>query len=117
MKLIKQAVLCLLFSAVCFAQSHSVTLNWVWSQGSGPTATGFNIYSSATATPGSFVVIASTPTIGYVDTSAAVQTSGAVRYYYVTAFNANGESTPSNTVTVTIPFVLAPATGLTATAK
>jgi hypothetical protein len=45
MKLIRLLALCLLFSFGGFAQAaHSVTLNWMWVQSSGPAATGFNVY-------------------------------------------------------------------------
>ena len=110
----------LLLSIGSFAQAaHSVTLAWTWAQSSGPAATGFNIYR-ATSPTGTFSIVGSTAAsvFAYADTSAPVQTSGSSFYYYVTAFNATSESTPSNTVgPETIPFVLAPPAGLAATVK
>jgi len=118
MKFAKAFCLTILFSIGCFAQSHSVTLTWSWTQGSGSAATGFNLYRATTPT-GTFSIVGAVPvtTLTYVDASNPVQTSGATFYYYVTSFNATGESAPSNTATATIPFVLAPATGLQATVK
>jgi large repetitive protein len=118
MKLIKLFLLGVVLSIGCVAQTHSVALQWSWTQGSGPAASGFNIYR-ATSPTGTFTIVGTAPstTLAYTDTSPAVQTSGASFYYYVTSFNSSGESTPSNTASATIPFALAPATGLQATAK
>lgn len=112
-------IVLLLAAGSCFAQAHSVTLAWSWAQGVGPPATGFNIYRATTPT-GTFSVVGSVPvaTLGYIDSSATVQTSGASFYYYVTAFNTSGESVPTSIVgPEIIPFALAPATGLSATVK
>lgn len=117
----KKLLLFLLVSVSCFAQaaSHSVTLNWTWAQGSGPAATGFNIYRSTTAT-GTFANVGSStsPTITtFTDASPAVQVSGSTFFYYVTAFNATAESAPSSTVSGTIPFALSVPGGLGITVK
>ncbi len=112
-------LLLLLFSTIAFAQSHAVSLTWTWAQSTGPAATGFSIYRSTIAT-GSFSLIGQVPsgTLSYADVSSAIQTSGTVWYYRVTAFNAQGESTPSNTIgPLTIPFALSPPGSLAATVK
>ena len=113
------ALYAILAASLCWGQAaHSVTLTWTWTQSTGPAATGFNVYR-ATTPAGTFSIVGTVPvtTLNYLDNSNAVQTSGATFYYYVTSFNATGESTPSNTASATIPFALAPATGLAAVAK
>ncbi len=108
-----------LLAGSCFAQAHSVTLSWTWTQSSGPAATGFNVYRATTPT-GTFSIVGSTAILSltFTDSSIAVQTSGASFYYYVTSFNATAESTPSNIVgPETIPFALSPPGGLSATVK
>ncbi len=108
-------ILFLIFSVGCFAQSHSVTLNW---QSVGAGAVGVNIYRAPTST-GTFLIIGTVPATSftYTDNSQAIQISGTVVYYYATAIYPGAESPPSNTVMATIPFVLAPPTGLSAMAK
>lgn len=108
MKNLKYLVILLLFtvSTVSAQAAHSVTLNWTWTAAVGsPAATGFHVYRSTTGTAGSFTVVAS-PAVGtltFVDSSVAVQVAGTSFYYQVTAFNAGGESPPSNIVLVVIP--------------
>ena len=78
---------------------HSATLSWS-PPSSGPTATGYNVYRSAT-TGGPYAEIAG----GIADTS---YTDFAVNpqqvwYYVVTATNVSGESSYSNEISATIP--------------
>jgi len=99
------------------AQTHSATLTWAWSPGTGDVATGFHVQRSAT-TNGPFTILATIPnitTLTYVDTTVV---AGQTYTYMVTAFNAGGESVPSNLVTCTVPFQapVAPS-GLQATVK
>jgi len=86
-----------------FAQQHSNTLSWNWSQGTGDPATGFHVQKSSTS-GGPYSIIATitgTVTMTYVDTNV---TSGQTNFYVVTAFNGGGESVPSNQVACTTPF-------------
>jgi len=109
----------LLISTACYAQAaHSVTLSWSWSQGTGPAATGFNIYRATTAA-GPFTNIGNVAlgTLTFTDSSAAVQTAGSSFVYQVTAFNPTSESTPSNQITAVIPFPLSAPIGLSFSVK
>jgi len=110
-------LLFLAFSVSCFAQSHSVTLNWTWTQAGGPAATGFKVYRAPVA--GVYTIVATLPinTLTYVDSSTPVQTSGASFYYHITSYNATTESANSNTVQATIPFALTPPAGVTVVVK
>lgn len=98
------------------AQPHSNTLSWTWAQGTGDMAAGFHVKKSSTAGTG-YTTIATVPYPGmtYIDTDVK---AGEVWYYVVTAYNAGGESSPTNEVTCTTPFQ-APATptGLSGTSK
>jgi hypothetical protein len=67
---------------------HSVSLSWTEAQ----TVTGFNVYRDGAQ-------IGSPTQETYTDQ----QVASGQHAYYVTAFNADGESNPSDTVTVTIP--------------
>ncbi len=113
----KQLLLLIAFTGVLFGQSHSNTLTWAWSQGTGDAATGFHVQKSQTS-GGPYTVVAtiSSPTIlTYVDTAVV---AGQTNYYVVTAFNAGGESVPSNQATCTTPFSPpAPPTGLSAVVR
>jgi endoglucanase len=85
------------------AQTHSNTLSWSWSQGTGDPATGFHVQRSTTS-GGPYAVVAtvgSPTTLTYVDTAVV---AGATWYYVVTAFNTGGESAPSNEVKCVTPF-------------
>jgi hypothetical protein len=94
----------LLFTFSALAQAaHSNTLTWTWAQGTGDAATGFHVQRSQTS-GGPYITIAtvSSPTIlTYVDTAVV---PGQTNFYVVTAFNAGGDSTPSNQVTCVTPF-------------
>lgn len=107
----KLTFLLLLFLSACLslaAQNHSVTLTWAWTQGTGDLATGFHIQrASVSGGPYTTIATISSPsTLTYVDTNVV---AGQQYYYVVTAFNAGGDSVPSNQVACTIPFQ-APAT-------
>jgi hypothetical protein len=104
----KLFTLLFLLTISAFGQTHSNTLTWAWSQGTGDAATGFHIWKSA-ATPVSTTGLPYATIIGstgpspftYTDTNVV---AGQTNYYVVTAFNAGGDSTPSNTVTCVTPF-------------
>jgi fibronectin type III domain protein len=102
--IVKFAVLLLLLACCPLAaQNHSVTLTWTWSQGTGDPAVGFHI-QRASVSGGPYVVIGtvnSPATLTYVDTGVV---AGQQYYYVVTAFNAGGDSTPSNQIACVIPF-------------
>lgn len=81
------------------ALSDSVTLQWDAS--TTPTVTGYNLYE-AKGNVGPFTMVS---TLGNVTTVTRNITE--LSRYYVTAFNANGESPPSNIITYT-PVVVTP---------
>lgn len=112
-------LLFILVSVACYAQAaHSVTLNWNWAQGTGPAATGFNVYRAATAA-GPFTNVGNVAigTTTFTDSSNPVQVAGATFVYQVTAFNPQGESVPSNQFTATIPNPLSAPSGLSGSVK
>jgi uncharacterized protein (TIGR03437 family) len=86
---------------------HTVTLNWEWSQGDGPIATGFNVKRGAT-TGGPYAIIAGLtgPAIRtYTDASGPgnILTPGTTYYYIVTAVSEAAESLPSSEAPAFIP--------------
>lgn len=107
----------LLLATSLTAQSHSATLIWAWTQGTGDPATGFHVQRSATVS-GPFTILATIPsitTLTYIDTTVI---GGQTYTYMVTAFNSGGESVPSNLVTCVVPFQApTPPSGLSATVK
>ncbi len=93
-----------LFAGAAAAQQHpSVTLNWTWSQGTGDPATGFHVQRAA-QTNGPYTIVGSTvlATTTFLDTTVVV---GSTYYYVVTAYNSAGDSTNSNEVVATLPFI------------
>jgi hypothetical protein len=90
-------------SAALAQTTHSVTLTWTWSQGTGGSATGFNV-KRATVAGGPYTTVgtAVSTTTNYVDTSGL--TEGTKYFYVVTATGPGGESTPSNEASGMIPF-------------
>jgi chitinase len=119
MMTLKRLLLLMLLSVGGFAQAHSVTLSWNWAQGTGPAATGFNVYRSTTAA-GPFANVGSSTSpavMTFTDASPAVQVAGSTFFYYVTAFNATAESAPSSTVSGTIPLALSVPAGLSISVK
>lgn len=101
-------VLALAIAAPIFAQAgaHSNTLTWAWSQGAGDPATGFHVQRAAVK-GGPYVIVGTVPlgTLTFTDTAVV---GGNSFFYVVTAYNSGGDSTPSNEVLCTTPF-LAPA--------
>lgn len=99
-----------LCSALIAQTPHSVTLNWTWSEGDGPAATGFNVKRGTTA-GGPYTTIA-TLTVSrirtYTDTSGTgdILTPGTTYYYVVTALSGTAESSPSPEAQATIPAVV-----------
>jgi adhesin/invasin len=97
-----------LISSASFAQTpHTVTLNWTWSEGDGPVATGFNV-KRGTATGGPYATIASLTgdrIRTYTDTSGPgnTLTPGATYCYVVTAVSGAAESPPSPEAQATVP--------------
>lgn len=94
-------------SSVIAQTPHTVTLNWAWSPGEGPVATGFNV-KRGEATGGPYTTIASltgTALRTYTDASATgnILTPGATYYYVVTALAGTAESTPSPEAQAMIP--------------
>lgn len=82
---------------------HSVTLNWSWAQGTGDPAQGFHIQRSGTS-GGPYAIVGTTSnfaTPSFVDNSVV---GGQTFFYVVTAFNAAGDSAPSNQFTAVVPF-------------
>lgn len=114
MKRIALSLLLLLTSTFSLAQ-HTVTLSWIDTT---PNITGYNVYR-ATVSGGPYTQIGNVPTIGYVDSSSAVQSEGSSFFYVVTAVdNANSESGYSNQAAAVIPHTPPPApTGVTTTVK
>jgi cellulose 1,4-beta-cellobiosidase len=98
-------------NAACGTSPHCAVLSWLWSQGTGDAATGFNI-KRGTVSGGPYVTVSSVgPTItSYTDLSVTgnVLVEGTTYYWVITAFNATGESAPSNQATGTIPAVPPP---------
>lgn len=102
------------------ASGHSVTLAWTASV---TTGANYNMYRSSAA-GGPFTIISPVTTTTYVDATVA---AGLTYYYYVTAtcgptacgtgITPNSESSPSNTITATIPSPQPPSppTGLSGT--
>jgi hypothetical protein len=98
-------------SLSAFAQ-HSVTLSWVWTQGTGGTATGF-IVQRGTVTGGPYTTICgitgqpACPLVGvltYLDASTAVA-SGGTFFYVVEATGPGGVSPQSNESKAVVPFL------------
>jgi hypothetical protein len=100
--------------------THSVTLTWLWSQGTGDPATGFHVWRAATCaalstTGTAYATITPATTLTDVDTAV---TAGQAYCYMVTAYDATGDSASTNEVSVTIPLAVPVApTGLTVTAQ
>lgn len=98
-------IIALLFAGVAFAQQHSVTLTWTWTQGKGGAATGFNVKRSDVS-GGPYTKINADPiapdTLTYVDTTGLVE--GSKYFYVVTATGLGGESANSGEAVATIPF-------------
>jgi uncharacterized protein (TIGR03437 family) len=96
-----------LFCSSLIAQTpHTVTLNWTWSQGDGPVASGFNV-KRGTTTGGPYAIIASlNATIRtYTDGGGTgnILTPGTTYYYVVTAVSGAAESLPSPEAQAFIP--------------
>lgn len=96
----------LLMIGTLSAQSHSTTLSWSWSQGSGDPAAGFHIWkaigTTAPSTSGTPYATVSSPSImSYTDTGVV---AGQTATYVVTAYNPGGDSVPSPSATCTTPF-------------
>jgi len=119
----------LLFTGLAFAQ-HSVTSTWMWAQGTGDPATGFNI-KRGTATGGPYTTVgsvtcpanpcqAATAVYTFTDTASPTNalTPGNTYFYVATATGPGGESAPSNETSVKIPATPPAApTSLSSTAK
>jgi len=93
-----------LFTApVAQAQSPQVVLGWDTT----PTATGYNVYRSATS-GGPYTKLNATPVtvLTYTDTTVV---RGSTYFYTVRAVNATGESPNSNQITHTVPQAVPPA--------
>jgi hypothetical protein len=105
-KLIKLVMLLLVccVSSLALAQHHN-DLSWTWTQGTGGTATGFNV-RKATVSTGPFTTITTVPTttLTYSDTSNLVE--GQHNYYQIEATGPGGVSASSNKVDLTTPFSL-----------
>lgn len=99
----KRFLLLILLAGLAFAQSHSVTLNWVASTTPGVT---YNVYKLTGAcpagTPTGFAIINSSPitALTYSDTAVV---AGATYCYYGTAVLNGAESGPSNTAAGAVP--------------
>jgi fibronectin type 3 domain-containing protein len=108
--------LCLMVGPIyAQAATHSVALTWSWSQGSGDPALGFHVQRSLT-TGGPYTVITTTSVTVLTYTDLTV-VAGTTYYYVVTAYNAAGDSLPSNQVTAVIPVAVPAAPSLTAVVK
>jgi uncharacterized protein (TIGR03437 family) len=86
---------------------HTVTLNWTWSQGYGPIATGFNVKRGGIS-GGPYATIASltgTDIRTYTDVSGPdnILIPGGTYYYVVTALSGAAESVPSPEAQAVIP--------------
>lgn len=104
----KKLLLALLIVLTTSLNAASVNLAWDASPTATPVVT-YRVYSSAGTAP--FALVLTT-----ASTSATLTFSVSTRYY-ITAFNTNGESGPSNTLTVTPPATPpAPPTNLRSTA-
>jgi len=104
----KLIFLAILFTSASFAQ-HSTTLTWSWSQGTGDPATGFHVWRipiSGTTCPAfgtsPYATVSSPSTLTYTDTAV---TAGVTECYGVTAYNSGGDSSMSNVVSATTPFL------------
>ncbi len=99
-------LLSLIFAAVLFAQTHSVTLTWAPNSTGDPVTT-YNVLRGTTSggestTPiGTTAASTCTTSCTYVDTTV---TGGATYFYEITATNSGGTSGPSPEVTVAVPF-------------
>lgn len=92
--------------------AHQATLNWD-APTTGDPAQSYDIRRSTVQT-GPFTSVGTSTTTSFIDTDVV---AGTTYYYEVDAVNAAGESTPSNEVTVTIPFLVpGPPTNLVAVA-
>jgi hypothetical protein len=106
--------ICLLIALTvspALGQTHSNTLSWTWSQGTGDPAAGFHVWRAApttgttcptmaaTGTP--YAVVAGSTSTGYVDTAVV---AGNTLCYAVTAYNTGGDSALSNVVSGSTPF-------------
>lgn len=104
----KKLLLALLIVLTTSLNAASVNLAWDASPTTAP-AVSYRVYASAGTAP--FALVLTT-----ASTSATLTFSVSTRYY-ITAFNTNGESGPSNTLTVTPPATPpAPPTNLRSTA-
>jgi hypothetical protein len=97
---------CLMIAFAAFSQNHpqhSNTLTWKYSEVGGYPAAGFHIQRSLTP-GGPYAIIATIPSppvsTTYIDTGVK---PGETNYYVVTAFNAKGESAPSNEISLSTP--------------
>lgn len=107
----KKLILLILFAGCSVAQTvHSNTLNWTPGIGGDP-ITGFIIQRASPCTPtpctgpGTFTTLVTTTTpnvLTYVDSTVI---AGNVFYYQVLAYNSGGNSSPSNVVEATSPFL------------
>lgn len=101
------AWLCLL-PAAASAQSHTVTLNWAWSQGTGGTASSFQV-QRGTISGGPYATIGTVPGITtqtYADSGAlgSPLVEGQKYCYVVQAVGTGGTSSSSPEACGTIPF-------------
>jgi fibronectin type 3 domain-containing protein len=90
-------------AAIVFAlvgSAHSVALKWNWIESGNP-ATGFHVQRSTSPT-GGFSRIAVVPVTQRTYTDAGVA-AGKTYYYRVLAYNAAGNSEPSNVLKEVIP--------------
>lgn len=99
--------------------AHHNDLKWSWSQGTGAAAKTFNV-KVGTVSGGPYSVLSSVPVtqLSFSDTSANL-TDGSTHFYVITAVAADGttESSPSNEVKLTTPFLAPPpVTGASGTA-
>lgn len=111
----KFLLLSFLASIPVFAQ-HSVTLNWVWSQGPGDPASGFHC-QRASVTGGPYTIVQTTSQFALTCTDNTV-VAGQTYFYVVTAFNSAGDGpiSPEAKAVVSIAPPAA-ATSLTITVK
>jgi len=97
-------ILSILTSMLGLGQSHSNTLSWNWSQGTGDIATGFHVWRSISlpvSITGTALTTLPVTTLTYIDANVV---PGQTWNYVITAFNTGGDSVPSNSVTCTTPF-------------
>lgn len=81
--------------------AHQAELNWD-APTTGDPVQSYNIKRSTVQT-GPFTSVGTSTTTSFIDTNVV---AGTTYYYEVDAVNAAGESSPSNEVTVSIPFSL-----------